>query len=265
MSDWSPEFAPKRASTHPSEFIGSRPKTAAAEAALVRSPPILHAHFCPTGKSALPARPVLSRQEGGRASSRTWEGMRWTLWRRRVCVRRAVFGERTTARRRTAPKRTAKPCGPDTRCWCQAVGGEIDPTGFDSAIKPAATVTRRIRRRGERGISRKAIAQGMPGCSDCTCMLVCAFLCALCTRDRGCSVRPAFPAPSSRENVYANLGQIVPREDEAMSGNGCAGAANSLSSRTSEHSERRSGIHTPRRQLFGTLVEGFFSSTQAGG
>jgi hypothetical protein len=35
------------------------------------------------------------------------------------------------------------------------------------------TVTRRIRRRGERGISRKTIAQGMPGCSDCTCMLVC--------------------------------------------------------------------------------------------
>jgi hypothetical protein len=33
-----------------------------------------------------------------------------------------------------------------------------------SAIKPAATVTRRIRRRGEYGISRKAIAQGMPDC-----------------------------------------------------------------------------------------------------
>jgi hypothetical protein len=33
-----------------------------------------------------------------------------------------------------------------------------------SAIKPAATVTRRIRRRGEHGISRKAIAQGMSDC-----------------------------------------------------------------------------------------------------
>ena len=30
-----------------------------------------------------------------------------------------------------------------------------------TAIKPAATVTRRIRRRGDHGISRKAIAQGM--------------------------------------------------------------------------------------------------------
>src|SRR3954451_15370961 len=27
-------------------------------------------------------------------------------------------------------------------------------------------------------------------------MLVCVSLCASCTRDRGCSVHPAFPAPS---------------------------------------------------------------------
>jgi hypothetical protein len=32
------------------------------------------------------------------------------------------------------------------------------------SLKPAATVTRRIRRRGEHGISRKAIAQGMSEC-----------------------------------------------------------------------------------------------------
>ena len=41
-----------------------------------------------------------------------------------------------------------------------------------SAIKPAATVTRRIRRRGEHGISRKAITQGMPDASAepvCSC------------------------------------------------------------------------------------------------
>src|SRR5260370_34499747 len=28
-------------------------------------------------------------------------------------------------------------------------------------------------------------------------MLVCAFFAQFCTRDRGCSVHPAFPAPSS--------------------------------------------------------------------
>ena len=55
---------------------------------------------------------------------------------------------------------------------------------------------RGIRLQGERGISRQTIAQGMPECSGCTCMLVCASLCIHCTRDRGCSEHPAFPAPS---------------------------------------------------------------------
>src|SRR5206468_2139319 len=44
--------------------------------------------------------------------------------------------------------------------------------------------------------SCKATAQGRPGCSACTCMLVCAFSVRNCTRDRGCSVHPVFPAPS---------------------------------------------------------------------
>jgi hypothetical protein len=91
--------------------------------------------------------------------------------------------------------RTAKPCGPGTRCWCQVGGGFEGPTGFSRTANSPTTVTRRIRRRGERGISRKTIVQGMPGCSDCTCMLVCASLCifahetagAACTRR---SLRP---------------------------------------------------------------------------
>jgi hypothetical protein len=32
------------------------------------------------------------------------------------------------------------------------------------SLNPPMTVTRRIRRRGEPGISRKTIAQGMPDC-----------------------------------------------------------------------------------------------------
>src|SRR5664279_2107472 len=36
-------------------------------------------------------------------------------------------------------------------------------------------------------------------------MLVCAFLCASCTRDRGCSAHPVFPAPSLFKRVR-NLG-----------------------------------------------------------
>jgi hypothetical protein len=37
--------------------------------------------------------------------------------------------EREPACRRTALKRTAKPCGPGTRCWCQVGGGSRGPTG----------------------------------------------------------------------------------------------------------------------------------------
>src|SRR5882724_10116225 len=117
--------------------------------------------------------------------------------------------------------RTAKPCGPGTRGWCQAERRFAKAQPGDASLNPSATVTRRIRRRGEHGISRKAIAQGMPECSDCTCMLVCAFLCASCTRDRGCSVHPAFPAPSvlKRDNVMQTLGRHAPREGEVMLAN----------------------------------------------
>jgi hypothetical protein len=44
--------------------------------------------------------------------------------------------------------------------------------GLRSHLNPPTTVTRRIRRRGERGISRKAITQGMPDASAepvCSC------------------------------------------------------------------------------------------------
>ena len=78
-----------------------------------------------------------------------------------------------------------------------SVANSIQPDR--SAIKPAAMEARRIRLQGERGISRQTIAQGMPECSGCTCMLVCALLRAHCTRDRGCSKHPAFPAPSRFE------------------------------------------------------------------
>jgi hypothetical protein len=50
----------------------------------------------------------------------------------------------------------------------------VSPTGRDKTFNSPMTVARRIRRRGERGISRKTIVRGMPECSDCTCMLVCA-------------------------------------------------------------------------------------------
>jgi hypothetical protein len=59
--------------------------------------------------------------------------------------------------------RTAKACGPGTRGWCQADGDLSGPTGLRLIANPSATVARGIRRRGERAISRKTIAQGRPG------------------------------------------------------------------------------------------------------
>src|SRR6478735_11556725 len=44
-----------------------------------------------------------------------------------------------------------------------------------------------------------AIAQGMPECSVCTCMLVCVFFAHFCARERGCGKHPAFPVPSGFE------------------------------------------------------------------
>ena len=115
---------------------------------------------------------------------------------------------------KTGKLRTAKACGSGTRCWCQADGGQVDPTGFGQTFNPSATVARRIRRREEHAISRKATAQGMPECSDCTCMLVCVFLAHFCTRDRGCSKHPAFPAPSNffGRISHQQLGRIAPRD-----------------------------------------------------
>jgi hypothetical protein len=52
--------------------------------------------------------------------------------------RRADFSksrERLQRAGRTAQLRTAKPCGPGTRCWCQVGGGVFDPTGSDSATQ----------------------------------------------------------------------------------------------------------------------------------
>ena len=50
----------------------------------------------------------------------------------------------------------------------------IGSNRIDLAIKPAAMEAKGIRLQGELGISRQTIAQGMPACLGCTCMLVCA-------------------------------------------------------------------------------------------
>src|SRR5689334_3967514 len=103
--------------------------------------------------------------------------------------------------------RTAKACGPDVAVLassCAKARALRDDGGKRAVL------------RGDHAISRKAIAQGMPECSGCSCMLVCAFLVRNCTRDRGCSKHPAFPAPSLRDSIDASLGLIEPRERERI-------------------------------------------------
>src|SRR5690349_4379870 len=52
------------------------------------------------------------------------------------------------------------------------------------------------------------------------CMLVCTFVCANRTRDRGCSKHPVFPAPSMSKRAIedANLGRSAPRDREIVPG-----------------------------------------------
>jgi hypothetical protein len=113
----------------------------------------------------------------------------------REVVRRAVIRERARRARRTALKRTAKPCGPDTRGWCQAVGGEFDPTG---------SIRHQAGSDGGKTNSSPGRARHKPSthCAGNAGVLRLYLYARVrnslhhCTRDRGCSKHPAFPAPS---------------------------------------------------------------------
>jgi hypothetical protein len=114
--------------------------------------------------------------------------------------------------------RTAKPCGPGTRGWCQ-VGG-----GLQSSTGRCEPLIRRRRRQeefvsGERRISRQTIAQGRPDAPADTCMLVCVLFAHVAHETAGASQHPAFPAPSDfwGLKIQAQLGRNAPRGRETMS------------------------------------------------
>jgi hypothetical protein len=82
-------------------------------------------------------------------------------------------------------KRTAKSCGPDASTLAFKL----------TRVISQATVTTKPDHRGERGISRKTIARGMPDCfGEPVVTNSYAFL--FCMRGCGRIERPAFPAPS---------------------------------------------------------------------
>ena len=76
------------------------------------------------------------------------------------------------------------------------------------------TVTNKPDRRGEREVSRKTIARGVPGRSGVT--VVTMLVCFILFRTRGCGriARPAFPAPSefSGRDVHKQNSGISGRE-----------------------------------------------------
>jgi len=90
--------------------------------------------------------------------------------------------------------------------------------GAKLAIRSAGDGGKRAVLREEHEVSRKATAQGRPGCSACTCMLVCAFAMCTGTRDRGCSAHPVFPAPSFQEegNDVFKPRASAPRDREGV-------------------------------------------------
>ena len=167
--------------------------------------------------------------------------MRWP----RQCRARKMFAGRISVSEHSAPDEQRCADGKTVWSWRPLLASsrrrscEAQP-GFAWAFNPAATEARGIRLRGERDISLKTTAQGMPECSDCTCMLVCAFLAHYCTRDRGCSKHPAFPAPSC---FLGAKDFCKPRAKRAARTRRCARC------RRHRHCERSEAIHlaTQRR------------------
>jgi hypothetical protein len=160
---------------------------------------INHFSFPP---NQLHLRAIPPHEEGRTRRHDTWSagcGGRDSVARARHCRAASSWSwgcERSIRAGRAALLRTAKACGSGTRGWCQAGGGFRKPNRVRKTVNPAAMEARGIRLQGERAISRQTIAQGRPDALRWTCMLVCALLCAHCTRDRGCSAHPVFPAPS---------------------------------------------------------------------
>src|SRR6267378_5127234 len=99
--------------------------------------------------------------------------------------------------------RTAKSCGSDAPMLASSLREDAQ-----------ATVSNKPGHRGEREVSRKTIARGMPGDFRCDRGDYARVFVFYHTRGCGCIVRPAFPAPSvlRRGKHSQNLGRIPPRE-----------------------------------------------------
>jgi hypothetical protein len=125
--------------------------------------------------------------------------------------------EPSTARRRTKLTRTAKPCGPGARCWCQVGGGVASPTGSCNTVNSPTTVTRTNSSPGRaRHKPLKPLRAGMPGDSGATVVTTVCYL--PMHTGCGCIGHPAFPTPSLFwAEIFAQLGRIAPRDRATIS------------------------------------------------
>ena len=161
---------------------------------------------------------ALSRldKRGVSRSSRTRGGMWWTQQRRRAdgVAGQVYLVSEIRRAGRTALKRTAKPCGPDTRGWCQAAGGEFDPTGSTSH-QAGSDGGKRNSSPGRARHKPSNHCAGKAGCSPLDLYArVRTSLCTLHTRPR-VQQAPGIPCSLCFEGkVHANLGFIEPREGE---------------------------------------------------
>ncbi|MEY9593422.1 hypothetical protein ABIA06_005713 [Bradyrhizobium yuanmingense] len=154
---------------------------------------------------------IPAQGEGDRTSSRTRARVRWTRLRRARGAGPGRDEPREVSQRaeRTAPTsgeaswrsrklRTAKPCGPDRRCYGQALRRCIwAQPGLEASSIREVTEARRNSAPGRAGISRQTTAQGRPCVGLHLYAAVQFSACAVAQRTVRASRHPAFPAPSS--------------------------------------------------------------------
>jgi hypothetical protein len=121
---------------------------------------------------------------------------------------------RVDERRRSPAKPLAKPGGRvrrsrvvlAPRSWRQVLG-RLTLLGGEGGKKAD--------HRGEHEISRKPLRrEGRTASAEPVCSCACSLMC-ICTRDRGCSAHPVFPAPLFLgRSLFAKLGRMCRENDD---------------------------------------------------
>src|SRR5258705_736669 len=143
---------------------------------MVSSPEIKNIPLLPSGKSALGLPPSRAHKRGASRSSRTLGA---------GCDGRGSVRRARMRAGRMMLKRTAKSCRSDAPMLASSLREGAQ-----------ATVSNKPGHRGEREVSRKTIARGMPGLFRCTCGDYARVLCLISHARLWVHWDPAFPAPS---------------------------------------------------------------------